>query len=138
MIEIVKYNEQEHLEIIKNWGKDRGLILIPALLSNYGYILKENGECKLAVWVYFFQDVPIVQLDHLCTNPNINPFKGIIYLNKMLNFIKVFLKEIEKLKNEKFLMIRVYVKKEMQSGCEKLGFVVDQKDGIICNLLFTE
>lgn len=138
MIEIIKYDQEEHFETVKSWGNDRGLTLIPSLLSDYGYILKENNEYKLAIWVYFFQDVPIVQLDHLCTNPSNNPFKGIIYLRRMLEFIKMFLKEIEKLNNKKFLMIRVYVKKEMKLGCEKLNFVIDERDGITCNLLLTE
>lgn len=134
MITIEKYNPQTDFDTIKSWGESRGLVLIPALLSQYGYILKENAKPKMAVWVYFFTDVPIVQLDHLCTEPNLG-FKGIIYLKRLLNFIKEFINEIEKLSGNKFLMIRVFVKKEMKSGCEILGFTIDQKDGTIANLL---
>jgi hypothetical protein len=57
------------------------------------------------------------------------------YFIKLLNFIKSYIEQVEKLSNCKFFMIRCFINKRLESWAKSAGFNIDANDGVICRLI---
>ena len=132
---IIPYNNENHFEMITEWAKQRKMVFLPILLSKQGFIVTDNNEPVLAVWIYTILGVPIIQLDNLITKPRTNPVKVRKYWALMLEFIKNYISQLEQLSGNKIFMIRCFINKRLATEAEKSGFLVDMTEGTICRLI---
>lgn len=132
---VISYDKEKHHDLIAGWAKRRKLQFCPALLSQQGFIVTNNNEPVLAVWVYTILGVPVIQLDNLISKPGTSAAKMRAYWLKLLSVIKDFINELDKLTGNKTLMIRCFIHKRLAKESEKSGFIVDSNDGAICRLI---
>lgn len=57
---------------VEQWAKDRGMVLIPQMLSPNGFIVEEDDGPIAVCWVYLVFDCPRASIDDFYARPGAN------------------------------------------------------------------
>ena len=101
---IEKYSS-DNFQTINSWAKSRNKEIIPLFLSENGFLVKDENEPILVVFVYFLLGVPVVQLDYFLSKPGISFWKLKKAWKTLFPFIKDYLNEIYKIGGPKYHLI---------------------------------
>jgi len=130
MITVIKYEPNEHFDIIKSWADERKIELNECFLSQNGFLAVDLDDYlvvtpKMVIFVYHILGVPIIQLDHLLSKPNMSIFESRKYWDALWKVVSDYISILQTNTNSKFL-VKAVLSKRLNNEIKRSGFIVDE------------
>lgn len=110
---------------VQTWAESRGIILIPQLLGNNGFLIEDEHGPLLVAFAYLLFDVPIVQIDHLLGREGAD-IGAIREAWEMIQSAVVeWIKAINESGGYEYRVIRGFTSPQVAREAEKNGWLID-------------
>ena len=118
----------DDLPMVKHWAFQRGLMLDETLLTPHGFMAEESGRPALVVWAYLILDVPVIQLDHLCSVPGLSMQSLRAAWSAILQCVKEWVKIINSTSGLNYNVLRCFCDRRMLGEAAKDGWTITSNE----------
>lgn len=67
---IIRSYTPADFQLVEQWAKARGMVIIPQLLSKNGFLVEDEKGPLAVAWCYLTFDCPLAFVDHFVTRPD--------------------------------------------------------------------